>query len=102
MAAMPSSPAAAFEALFATILQRQETAPADSYTAALLSDSKGRDAILEKIGEESTEVILAAAADRPERTIAESADLLYHLFVLLAAMDISLDELAAELDARAD
>ena len=99
---MSSSSAAAFDALFTTILQRQETAPADSYTAALLSDPKGRDAILEKIGEESTEVILAAAADRPERTIAESADLLYHLFVLLAAMDLGLDELAAELAARAD
>jgi phosphoribosyl-ATP pyrophosphohydrolase len=99
---MSTSPAASFEALFETILQRQEHAPADSYTAALLSDPKGRDAILEKIGEESTEVILAAAADRPQRTVAESADLLYHLFVLLAAMDISLAELAGELAARAD
>ena len=99
---MSSSPAATFDALFETILQRQEHAPAESYTAALLSDPKGRDAILEKIGEESTEVILAAAADRPQRTVAESADLLYHLFVLLAAMDISLAELAGELAARAD
>ncbi|MDR9412135.1 MAG: phosphoribosyl-ATP diphosphatase [Haloquadratum sp.] len=99
---MSTSPAASFEALFETILQRQEHAPPDSYTAALLSDPKGRDAILEKIGEESTEVILAAAADRPQRTVAESADLLYHLFVLLAAMDISLAELAGELAARAD
>jgi phosphoribosyl-ATP pyrophosphohydrolase len=99
---MSTSPAAAFEALFETILQRQASAPADSYTAALLSDPKGRDAILEKIGEESTEVILAAAADRPQRTVSESADLVYHLFVLLASMDLSLTELAAELDARAE
>jgi phosphoribosyl-ATP pyrophosphohydrolase len=99
---MSSSPAATFDALFETILQRQEHAPAESYTAALLSDPKGRDAILEKIGEESTELILAAAADRPARTVAESADLVYHLFVLLAAMDLSLEELAAELAARAE
>lgn len=86
--------------LFEVIEQRKVNKPEDSYTVSLLTDEKGRDAILEKIGEESTEVLLAAKSDDREAVAHESADLVYHLLVLLAAMDMDLDDLEAELRER--
>ncbi|MFB6163295.1 MAG: phosphoribosyl-ATP diphosphatase [Halococcoides sp.] len=86
--------------LFEVIEQRKVNKPEDSYTVSLLTDEKGRDAILEKIGEESTEVLLAAKSDDREAVAHESADLVYHLLVLLAAMDMDLDDLEAALRER--
>jgi len=69
------------EELARVVAARAESAPEDSYTAKLLA--KGQDAVLKKIGEEATEVVLAAKGDRDERLAEESADLLYHLVVAL-------------------
>lgn len=85
--------------LAAVIADRQEELPEDSYTASLFTHEKGENAVLEKIGEESTEVVLAAKDD-DDALVAESADLVYHLLVLLAMEDVSLDELRAELRER--
>lgn len=86
--------------LFEVIEDRKARRPEDSYTASLFDHAKGRNAILEKIGEESTEVLLAAKDDDSEAVAHESADLVYHLFVLLAAMDMDLEDLTAELRDR--
>jgi phosphoribosyl-ATP pyrophosphohydrolase len=86
--------------LFAVIEDRRERLPEDSYTASLFTHEKGEDAVLEKIGEEATELILAAKADDREALANEGADLIYHLLVLLARKGVTLEDLLAELDAR--
>jgi phosphoribosyl-ATP pyrophosphohydrolase len=86
--------------LVAVIEERQETLPEDSYTASLFTHEKGENAVLEKLGEESTELVLAAKDDDREELLHESADFVYHLLVLLAMNDVSLDELRSELRAR--
>jgi phosphoribosyl-ATP pyrophosphohydrolase len=94
------SEADVLDELFAVIEQRREELPTDSYTASLLDHEDGQDAILEKVGEEATEVLLAAKNEEPERLTEESADLVYHLLVLLAAHDLDLEDLRAALDRR--
>ena len=69
-----------------------------SYTTYLFE--KGIDKILKKVGEESTEVIIAAKADDKKETIYEIADLAYHVMVLMTEMNISLDDITAELASR--
>ena len=69
-----------------------------SYTTYLFE--KGRDKILKKIGEESTEVIIAAATDDKKETIYEIADLCYHVLVLMIEMGISLEDVHRELASR--
>lgn len=86
--------------LFGVIQQRKADLPADSYTASLLDHEAGQDAVLEKIGEEATEVLLAAKNEEDDRLLEESADLLYHLLVLLAAHDLELDDLRTALRER--
>lgn len=89
----------ALDALYATLESRKTADPAKSYAASLYS--KGLDAILKKIGEESAETLIAAKnGSRPE-LIHEAVDLLYHLFVLMAREGIHLDDLAVELQRRA-
>jgi phosphoribosyl-ATP pyrophosphohydrolase/phosphoribosyl-AMP cyclohydrolase len=89
----------ALASLAATIADRKANAPADSYTAKLFAG--GVDRIGKKIGEEATEVVIAAKnADRAE-LIWEVSDLLYHTLVLLAERGVSLDEVGAELLRRA-
>lgn len=74
--------------------------PADSsYVASLLS--KGREKILQKVGEEAVETILAASAGDRERVISEAADLLFHLIVAFEEQTIALDDVQAELARRA-
>ncbi|AOW80788.1 phosphoribosyl-ATP pyrophosphohydrolase [Halodesulfurarchaeum formicicum] len=91
---------AILEALFETIEDRKARLPEDSYTASLFTHEKGENAVLEKLGEETTELILAAK-DEDETEIAhESADLVYHLLVLLAMQDMELADLLAELETR--
>jgi phosphoribosyl-ATP pyrophosphohydrolase/phosphoribosyl-AMP cyclohydrolase len=84
--------------LFATILDRQASPRPGSYTARLLQ--AGEDEILKKVGEEAMEIILAAKGQGNERLVAEVADLLYHVLVLLAARGLSLAEVEAELIRR--
>lgn len=86
--------------LFAVIEDRKETLPEDSYTASLFTHEKGENAVLEKLGEECTELVLAAKDDADDEITHESADIVYHLLVLLAMKDIRLEDLLEELDAR--
>jgi phosphoribosyl-ATP pyrophosphohydrolase/phosphoribosyl-AMP cyclohydrolase len=91
--------ASAMIALAGTIAARKRHAPADSYTAKLFAG--GVDRIGKKIGEEATEVVIAAKnADRGE-LIWETSDLLYHTLVMLAEREVSLDEIGTELARRA-
>ena len=84
--------------LFSIIQERKTTRPTNSYVASLFSDDKDR--IIQKVGEEATELVIAAKNDSKERIISETADLLFHVLVLLAANDISPDEVMYELDRR--
>ena len=93
-------PTAVLDELFATIEDRRETLPEGSYTASLFTHEKGENAVLEKLGEEATETILAAKDGDSEEVLAESADLVYHLLVLLAMEDVTLDDLRVELRDR--
>ncbi len=84
--------------IFAVIQDRQANPKPDSYTNQLLD--AGPDKVLQKIGEEAIEVILAAKGQGDERLIAELADLTYHCLVLLAQHGLSPDDVAAELERR--
>jgi phosphoribosyl-ATP pyrophosphohydrolase len=86
--------------LFAVIEDRKETLPEDSYTASLFTHEKGENAVLEKLGEEMTELLLAAKDDDREEIAQEAADIVYHLLVLLAMNDMTVDDLRAELEKR--
>jgi len=86
--------------LFAVIEERKETLPENSYTASLFTHEKGENAVLEKLGEETTELLLAAKDDDREEVAHESADIVYHLLVLLAMKDMDLSDLRAELRER--
>tara|TARA_B100000378_G_scaffold9909_1_gene8407 strand:- start:57 stop:386 length:330 start_codon:yes stop_codon:yes gene_type:complete len=81
-----------------TIRQRRDADPAASYVARLTA--KGRAKIAQKVGEEAVETVIAAMADDRPGAVGESADLLFHLLVLLADLDISLDAVLDELDRR--
>ena len=86
------------EGLYTLLQGRKESLPEGSYTTYLFQ--KGIDKILKKVGEESTEVIIAGkAGDKPE-TIYEIADLMYHLMVLMVEMGISVEDVTAELASR--
>ena len=78
--------------------RKASAAPVSSYTARLLA--AGEDEVLKKIGEEAIEVILAAKGQGRERLVEELADLLYHLLVLLAARELTLADVEAELARR--
>jgi phosphoribosyl-ATP pyrophosphohydrolase len=91
---------AVLDELFATIESRREELPEGSYTTTLFTHEKGENAVLEKIGEETTEAILAAKDDDREELTAESADLVYHLLVLFAMKDLDVDDLREELRDR--
>lgn len=75
-----------------------EADPSSSYTASLLD--RGIDTVCKKVGEEATEVVLAAKGDEHEQIVYESADLLYHLAVLWQKTGVSMGEVAAELESR--
>ncbi|WP_417525361.1 phosphoribosyl-ATP diphosphatase [Marinovum sp.] len=84
--------------LAATIEARKSADPESSWTAKLLAKGPGKCA--EKFGEESIEAIIAAATGDRENLTYEAADVLYHLLVMLAARDIKLDDVLAELARR--
>ena len=86
------------DGLYDMLLDRKATMPEGSYTSYLFS--KGVDKILKKVGEESTEVIIAAKAEDKAETIYEIADLTYHIMVLMTEMGISLEEVRKELASR--
>ena len=80
------------------IATRRDAPPDASYTASLLASGPRR--IAQKVGEEGVELAIAGAAEDRDKVIAETADLLYHVLVLLAARDITIDEVIAELQRR--
>ncbi len=86
------------EALMELIARRKTEKKEGSYTTYLFE--KGIDKILKKVGEESTEVIIAGKADDKRETIYEIADLTYHIMVLMIEMGISLDDIRGELASR--
>ena len=83
--------------LSATIESRKDGDPSASYTAKLLADPS---LAAKKLGEEAVETVIAAMQGDPAALAAESADLVYHWLVVLAAAGVSLDEVAAKLEAR--
>jgi phosphoribosyl-ATP pyrophosphohydrolase len=85
--------------LYERILERKSASPEESYTSKLFYEGIGK--IAKKVGEEAVETALAAVGMDKSATVAESADLLYHLLVLWAASGIAPDEVYAALDARA-
>lgn len=86
------------EGLYALLQGRRETLPEGSYTTYLFQ--KGIDKILKKVGEESTEVIIAGKAGDRAETVYEIADLMYHVMVLMVEMGISPEDVKAELASR--
>ncbi len=86
------------DSLYELLKGRKEELPEGSYTTYLFS--KGIDKILKKIGEESTEVIIASKADDKAETVYEIADLAYHVMVMMVEMGISLEDVRKELASR--
>ena len=84
--------------LYAIIEERQENPSADSYTSYLLTT--GLDKILKKVGEESSEVIIAAKGDDKNELVYELSDLVYHLLVLMVNKNVNIEEIKAELRDR--
>ncbi|MEE4201902.1 phosphoribosyl-ATP diphosphatase [Erythrobacter sp.] len=84
--------------LEATIAARRNASPEESYVAKL--NAKGLPKIAQKLGEEATEAVIAALSGSNEELVGESADLLFHLLVLLDAKGVSFDHVLAELERR--
>lgn len=84
--------------LYAVIEERKEKRPEGSYTTYLFNS--GLDKILKKVGEESTETIVAAKNTDTGRLVSETGDLIYHLLVLLVERGVTLDEISRELKER--
>ena len=86
------------QGLYDMLVGRNEQRPEGSYTTYLFD--KGIDKILKKVGEECTEVIIAAKADDKKETVYELADLMYHAMVLMVQMGISVEDVQKELASR--
>ncbi len=86
------------QSLYELLLDRKAKLPQGSYTTYLFE--KGVDKILKKVGEESTEVIIAGKADDKAETVYEIADLAYHILVLMVQMGISVEDVRKELASR--
>ena len=84
--------------LYAVIDSRKGADPETSYTARLFS--RGREQIAKKLGEEAVETVIAAIENDRDHLIAESADLLFHLLVLLKARGVKLEDVEAALGQR--
>jgi phosphoribosyl-ATP pyrophosphohydrolase/phosphoribosyl-AMP cyclohydrolase len=84
--------------LQAIIQDRKQHPQDDSYTSRLFA--KGIERIAQKVGEEATEVVIAALRQSPETQREELADLFYHTLVLMAAIDVSLDDVCEVLEKR--
>jgi phosphoribosyl-ATP pyrophosphohydrolase len=86
------------QAVYDVILARKASAPDSSYTASLMA--KGIDKILKKVGEEATELVIAAKGGERGEIVYETADLFFHTLVLLGYCGITPDEVYAELRRR--
>lgn len=88
----------ALSRLAATIQARKGADPESSWTAKLLA--KGPEKCAEKFGEEAVEAIIEAVKGDRDKLTSEAADVIYHLLVMLAARDVTLDQVLAELERR--
>ncbi|GHC61481.1 phosphoribosyl-ATP diphosphatase [Neogemmobacter tilapiae] len=88
----------ALERLATTIAARKRADPESSWTAKLLA--KGAEKCAEKFGEEAIEAIIEAVKGDRAKLTAEAADVIYHLLVMLAARDVTLADVLAELERR--
>ncbi len=88
----------ALNELYATILDRKEHPREGSYTTSLFTDGLPR--MAQKVGEEGTEVVVAALSQENARLVEEIADLAYHVLVLMVAKGLSPQDVAAELEKR--
>ncbi len=86
------------QGLYKMLQGRNEQRPEGSYTSYLFN--KGIDKILKKVGEECTEVIIAAKADDKRETVYEVADLAYHVMVMMVQMGITVEDVQRELASR--
>jgi phosphoribosyl-ATP pyrophosphohydrolase len=86
------------QSLYRVILDRKANPSENSYTASLMA--KGIDKILKKVGEEASELIIAGKGGERQEIVHESADLIFHLLVLLVFHDIDPEEVYAELGRR--
>lgn len=93
-----SNKAFSMNELYNMLEGRKKEMPEGSYTSYLFK--KGIDKILKKVGEESTEVIIAAKANDKRETVYEVADLAYHIMVMMVEMGISVDDIKKELASR--
>ena len=84
--------------MYEVILDRKQNPMGGSYTCYLFE--KGLDKILKKVGEESAETIIAAKNDVPEDTVGEINDLFYHVLVMMAELNIPLEDVLAEMEKR--
>jgi phosphoribosyl-ATP pyrophosphohydrolase len=84
--------------MYAVILDRKQNPMEGSYTCYLFE--KGLDKILKKVGEESAETIIAAKNDVPEDTVGEINDLIYHVLVMMAELNIPLEDVLEEMEKR--
>ena len=91
-------PEFSMDGLYELLQQRKKDLPENSYTTYLFQ--KGIDKILKKIGEESTEVIIASKDNDKKETIYEIADLAYHVMVMMVEMGITVDDVRKELASR--
>lgn len=80
------------------VAERASAPPEESWTAKLLA--AGPERVAKKLGEEAVEAVIAAVKGDREELIAESADLLYHLLVVLRARDVALRDVLSQLEAR--
>ena len=86
------------ETLESRIATRAAASPDESYTAKLIA--RGMKKCAQKLGEEATEAVIAAVTGNRAELVKESADVLFHLLVVLRAADLPLAEVMAELDSR--
>ena len=84
--------------MYEVILDRKQNPMEGSYTCYLFE--KGLDKILKKVGEESAETIIAAKNDVPEDTVGEINDLFYHVLVMMAELNIPLEDVLKEMEQR--
>ena len=86
------------EELYKIIEDRKRNMPKDSYIASLLRE--GNDRVIQKVGEEAVEVIIAAKNSDKEQVVLEMADLWFHSLILLSSLDVKPEEILLELKKR--
>lgn len=86
------------EKLYSIIIDRKINRPTGSYVASLFAGN--RDRCIQKIGEEATEVVIAAKNNNKKRQVEEITDLFFHLLIVMAKLGINLNDLYQELDKR--